>query len=138
VNILSSVRIVKQKIKELKARYQSKLTKIGTNTDFNPKEYNKKVIFCLFCIFLFWGVGFFMLIGDYMTIPQKNSIDDWNILDDIKNKYHNIAVNTNFWVIKIGDNKISNIEFYIIFLLMGFGFLRFLDLLILIERYKKF
>lgn len=102
----------------------------------SKKEYNKKVVFAVFCILLFWGIGFSMFIGDMLTIPVKRNIPEWNILDDVKQKYHNIAVKPDFWSISIGDHKISNIENYIIIVLMGFGFLRLLDLLIYMERYK--
>jgi hypothetical protein len=78
-----------------------------------------------------------MLVGDYMTIPVKRNLPEWNILDDVKTKYHNIiSVKPDFWTIRIGDHKITNIENYIIFVLMGFGFLRLIDLLIYMEKYK--
>ena len=93
----------------------------------------------MFTIIIFLGVSSFMLIGDFMTIPNKRNIPGWNILDDIKVKYHNIvSVKKDFWVISVGDHKISNIEYYIIVLLMGWGFLRVIDLLFLMKKYKNF
>ncbi|PNX49475.1 MAG: hypothetical protein BV457_01570 [Thermoplasmata archaeon M9B1D] len=79
-----------------------------------------------------------MIIGDYLTIPVKRSLPEWNILDDVIEKYHNIGVKKDFWVISVGDSKISNIENYIIFVLMGFGFLRVIDLLFYMKKYNNF
>jgi len=136
--MLLSVRVADPPIKGLRAKWGKKLTRNGKKPDIEPPVLYKKIVFCMFCILLFWGISSYMIIGDYLTIPVKRSLPEWNILDDVIEKYHNIGVKKDFWVISVGDSKISNIENYIIFVLMGFGFLRVIDLLFYMKKYNNF
>lgn len=76
-----------------------------------------------------------MLIGDYITIPKRS--DDPDYIYGFDYSYHYEKKYPDFWSIKIGDGKITNIEHIIIWICLFWGFLRIIDLTRLMEKYNK-
>ena len=101
----------------------------------SKKIIEKKISFCLFCILIFWGVSGFMLIGDYMTLPRRTDDPDFIYGIEFNNIY---SMEKDYWVICVGDGKITNIENIIIWVFMLWGLLRGFDLIrFFMVNYKK-
>jgi len=111
-----------------------KWKKLGKNTEpVNKKELQKKINFCCVCILFFFGISEYWFIIDYLSLPK--SIGGSYFVNSIIVGYEITNFSTNFWVISLGDGLISNIELYIIFVLMLWGFMRVVDLLFLMKNY---
>jgi len=76
-----------------------------------------------------------MLVGDYLNLPHKHEIVNYSPTVEFFNaKYVNVY--PDYWKISVGDGKITQIEHIIIFIFMLWGFLRIIDLLRFMEKYK--
>ena len=89
--------------------------------------------FKLLVIILLFGVVQIIFIPNYMSIPKIS--DDKNYIFGIENIY---PVYTKFsWAIDFNDYKISHIENIIIWVFSLWGFMKCIDLMFFLEKYKK-
>lgn len=99
------------------------------------EELEKRITRCIIWICLFFGISSFMLIGDYVNLPHTYEIDNYSpVVEYFNAKY--VTVYPDYWEISVGDGKITNIEHIIIMIFMLWGFLRVIDLLRFMEKYK--
>ena len=88
--------------------------------------------FKLLIIILLFGVVQLVLIPNYMNVPKIS--DNHSYIFGTENIY---PVHTNFsWVISFDDNKISHIENIIIWVFTLWGFMKCIDLMFFLEKYK--
>lgn len=92
------------------------------------------ITFILLSVIILFGIGSYMLIIEYGTIPQK--VIDENYMYGLDHS-RKLEKQPDFWTIDFKDQRISNIEHIIIFLCLFLGFLRLIDLIFVIEDDKK-
>ena len=88
--------------------------------------------FKLLIIFLLFGIVQLVLIPNYMDVPKIS--DNHSYIYGFENIY---PVHTGFsWDISFDDNKISHIENIIIWIFTLWGFMKCIDLMFFLEKYK--
>ena len=98
--------------------------------EFEKRE--NQFAFKLLIIILLFGIVQLILIPNYMNVPKIS--DDRNYIYGFENIY---PVNTGFsWSINFNDNKISHIENIIIWIFTLWGFMKCIDLMFFLEKYK--
>ena len=97
------------------------------------KKPENHFAFKLLIIILLFGVVNIIFIPNYMSIPKIS--DDKTYIFGIENIY---PVYTKFsWAIDFKDHKISHIENIIIWVFTLWGFMKCIDLMFFLEKYKK-
>jgi len=98
------------------------------------KKIENSINFCFLCIIILFGIASIFLFGDYFSIPKRsddpNYIYGYNYMNDVIYK-----PGDDFWIINLGDKKISNIEHIIIWICFLWGFLRVIDLERILHKY---
>ena len=103
---------------------------IGLNMEFKKRENH--FAFKLLIIILLFGVVQFVVITNYINVPKIS--DNISYIFGTKNIY---PVHTNFsWDISFDDNKISHVENIIIWIFTLWGFMKCIDLMFFLEKYK--
>ena len=88
--------------------------------------------FKLLIIILLFGVVQLILIPNYMDVPKISG--NHSYIYGFENIY---PVHTGFsWVISFDDNKISHFENIIIWVFTLWGFMKCIDLMFFLEKYK--
>ena len=102
---------------------------------FQNKKHSLYFIMITYFILIFISQTF--LILNYMDVPKLSERRDYIFgIDDYKD--NNKIVHRPFdWAISFNDDKISNIEHIIIYICMLWAFLRFIDLMRFLEKYKN-
>ena len=96
------------------------------------KKQDNHFAFKLLIIILLFGVVQLILIPNYMNIPKIS--DDKSYIYGFENIY---PVHNDFsWDINFGDHKISHIENIIIWVFTLWGFMKCIDLMFFLEKYK--
>ena len=97
------------------------------------KNKKKSLNFILISMFILFMVYQTVLIINYMNVPKISEKRDY--IYGISN--YEYRVHKSFdWSINFFDKKISNIENIIIYICMLWGFMRLIDLLYFLEKYK--
>ena len=108
------------------------LTEIGTNTE-NDKKFTR----IMFTLILFMGVYSLILMPNYLDVPRISDNHTFKYGIDTFNDPRVVVKNPDFFVISFSDKKITNIENIIIYIFMLWSFLRLIDLIYFLEKYKK-
>jgi len=102
---------------------------------FQNKKHSLYFILITYFILIFISQTF--LIFNYMDVPRLRDRRDYIFgIDDYK-EYNNVVHKKFDWSISFNDNKISNMEHIIIYICMLWGFLRLIDLMRFLEKYKN-
>lgn len=88
------------------------------------------ITFLLFTTIILFGVGSYLLIFEYGTIPKVIENSEWFV-----GKPESM-IERPFWEFNIGNGYMSNIEHMTIFLCLFLGMLRLIDLIKTIEYDK--
>ena len=101
--------------------------------DFKYKENH--YAFKLFIIILLLGTSQLILIINYLNLPvltleERDNIYRVNSDINIKKK------DKDFWVIALSDHKITGIENIFIYIFMLWGFMKCIDLMFFLVKYK--
>ena len=97
------------------------------------KKRENQFAFKLLIIILLFGIVQLILIPNYMNVPKIS--DDHSYIFGFENIY---PVHTVFsWAISFDDNKISHFENIIIWVFTLWGFMKCIDLIFFLEKYKK-
>ena len=91
--------------------------------------------FKLLIIIILLGVSQFMLITNYLDLPPLTNLER-NHIYRTYNDINIVNVDKSFWVISNVDNNISGIENIIIWIFMLWGFMKCIDLMFFLEKYK--
>ena len=91
--------------------------------------------FKLLIIIILLGVSQFMLITNYLDLPALTNLER-NHIYRTYNDINIVNVDKSFWVISNIDNNISGIENIIIWIFMLWGFMKCIDLMFFLEKYK--
>ena len=103
---------------------------IGLNMEFKKRENH--FAFKLLIIIILFGVVQLILIPNYMNVPKIS--DNHSYIFGTQNIY---PVHASFsWAISFNDNKISHIENIIIWVFTLWGFMKCIDLMFFLEKYK--
>ena len=90
-----------------------------------------KILFAWFTIFLFWGIGSYIMLADLRLVPTSTQ------LAQIDPEMHeamqsatafNAMQERRFFEFEMGNGYVSAIENYVMMLMLFFGFMRFVDL----------
>ena len=96
------------------------------------KKRENHFAFKLLIIILLFGVVQLILIPNYMNVPKIS--DNHSYIYGFENIY---PVHTSFsWDISFNDNKISHVENIIIWIFTLWGFMKCIDLMFFLEKYK--
>lgn len=105
---------------------------IGISMEFKDDETHIAFIVGT-CIILF-SVSMLLFIPNYLNLPKIS--EDHGFIFGVDN-FYDPRIKTPFdWSISLDDGKISNLENSIIWVFMLWGFLRLIDIMRFLEKYK--
>ena len=91
--------------------------------------------FKLLIIILLFGIVQLILIPNYMDVPKIS--EEKNYIFGFDNLDFPVVQKEFSWEIDFNDNKISNIENIFIWIFTLWGFMKCIDLMFFLEKYKK-
>ena len=102
--------------------------------DFKNKDNH--FAFKLFIIILLLGTSQLVLIVNYLNLPIL-TLEERNNLYSVNSDINIKKNDKDFWVIALSDHKITGFENIIIYIFMLWGFMKCIDLMFFLEKYKK-